>query len=612
METRANYALIGAFTLAVLVAGFAFVYWFSGGDKHSMRKSYRIVFNGSVSGLSRGSEVLFNGLRVGEVREIDLMQEDPSRVAAIVDVNNRTPVKTDTRARLEVTGLTGVASIALSGGSAIAKPLEAEANGERPIIYAEPSTLQNLLESIQKLASKSDSVLDRADQLLAQNGGTIHETIQNVQTFSKSLADNSGGVSQFLASMGDVGRAIGPLAQRLDGLSSDLDVLVKSIDPAKVRSIVANADRLVADSDKLIADSSASVATTLKNVQSFSQALADNSQGVNRFLASMSDVGKAVGPLVQKLDRLSTDIDTVVKAVEPERVQSILANTDKLIANGNKLLSTSSEPLSASIRNFEGFSKMLADNSPQVDQFLRSVAEASKSLPSLTQRLDQVSVHVEGIVKSVDPEKIKTIVANANTFSAALAKSDQNITALLSDGAILAKHLNETAGHLDGLITGASNIAHAIDPAKVSVTLDNLTDFSAALGQNRGNIERILNDTSSLAGKLNHDADKIDSLLTEAQNFLGQGGNNKGGVFTDVAEAARSIKKLADNLDQRTKEITAGFNRLTGPTAREYDALAGDARRSLNELNRTVRSIQQNPQQFIFGSRPAIPEYTPQ
>jgi phospholipid/cholesterol/gamma-HCH transport system substrate-binding protein len=51
---------------------------------------------------------------------------------------------------------------------------------------------------------------------------------------------------------------------------------------------------------------------------------------------------------------------------------------------------------------------------------------------------------------------------------------------------------------------------------------------------------------------------------------------------------------------------------LTGPTAREYDALAGDARRSLNELNRTVRSIQQNPQQFIFGSRPAIPEYTPQ
>jgi phospholipid/cholesterol/gamma-HCH transport system substrate-binding protein len=612
METRANYALIGAFTLAVLVAAFAFVYWFSGGDKHSARKSYRIVFNGSVSGLSRGSEVLFNGLRVGEVSEIDLMQEDPSRVAAIVDVNNRTPVKTDTRARLEVTGLTGVSSIALSGGSATAKPLEAAANGERPVIYAEPSTLQNLLESIQKLASKSDSVLDRADQLLAQNGGAIHDTIENVQTFSKALADNSGGVSQFLASMGEVGRAIGPLAQRLNGLSSDVDDLVKAIDPGKIRSIVANADRLVADSDKLIVDNSASVATTLKNVQSFSQALADNSQGVNRFLASMSDVGKAVGPLVQKLDRLSTDIDTVVRAVEPERVQSILANTDKLIANGNKLLATASEPLSASIRNFEGFSKTLADSSPLVDQFLRSIAEASKSLPSLMQRLDQVSGNVEGIVKSVDPEKIRTIVANASTFSAALAKSDQNITALLSDGAILAKHLNETAGHLDGLITGAANIAQAVDPAKVSLTLDNITNFSAALGQNRGNIDRILNDTASLAAKLNHDADKIDSLLNEAQSFLGQGGDNKGGVFTDVAEAARSIKKLADHLDQRTKEITAGFNRLTGPTAREYDALAGDARRSLNELNRTVRSIQQNPQQFIFGSKPAIPEYTPQ
>jgi phospholipid/cholesterol/gamma-HCH transport system substrate-binding protein len=610
METRANYALIGAFTLAVVAAAFAFVYWFSGGDKHSMRKSYRIVFNGSVSGLSRGSQVLFNGLRVGEVSEIDLMQEDPSRVAAIVDVNNRTPVKTDTRARLEFQGLTGVASIALSGGSATALPLEAP-DGERPVIYAEPSEFQNLLENVQRLATKSDTILDRVDNLLAQNSDAISGTIKNIQTFSNALATNSDGINQFLASMGDVGRAIGPLAQKLNGLSSDIDAIVKSVDPAKIRSIVSNTDRLIADGDKLITDNSASVTIALKNVQGFTQALADNTQGVNRFLASMGDVGKAVGPLVQKLDGLSSDIDAVVKSVEPQRVRSILANADTLVANSNKLIASSGDSLNASIKNIEGFSKTLADNSPEVSQFLKSMADVGKGLPPLIQRLDHVSSNVEGIVKAVEPDQIRGIIANANAFSETLARNDPNVTALLSDGAGLAKRLNDTVSHLDGLIEGASGVAQAIDTQKIAQTVTNISDFSSALGQNRGNLDRILNDTAALAEKLNHSADKIDGLLTNAQNFIGEGGDNKG-MFTDVAEAARSIKKLADNLDQRTKEITAGLNRLTGPTAREYDALAGDARRSLNELNRTVRSIQQNPQQFIFGGKSAIPEYTPQ
>ena len=58
METKANYALIGAFTLSVIAAAFGFVLWFSGGDKQANRAAYRIVFSSSVSGLSRGVVVV--------------------------------------------------------------------------------------------------------------------------------------------------------------------------------------------------------------------------------------------------------------------------------------------------------------------------------------------------------------------------------------------------------------------------------------------------------------------------------------------------------------------------------------------------------------------------
>src|SRR5579885_1713917 len=108
METRANYALIGLFTLAVIASAFGFVLWFSGAEKPGGgRNPYKVVFPGSVSGLSVGGWVLFNGVRVGEVTKIDIMPQDPSRVYAMIAINSDTPVRSDTKARLEYTGLTG-------------------------------------------------------------------------------------------------------------------------------------------------------------------------------------------------------------------------------------------------------------------------------------------------------------------------------------------------------------------------------------------------------------------------------------------------------------------------------------------------------------------------
>ena len=69
------------------------------------------------------------------------------------------------------------------------------------------------------------------------------------------------------------------------------------------------------------------------------------------------------------------------------------------------------------------------------------------------------------------------------------------------------------------------------------------------------------------------------------------------------------LKRLADNLDARTKELSAGLSRFTGSGLRQYEALATDARRTLDDMNRTLRSLEKNPQQLLFGRKPAAPEY---
>ena len=47
-----------------------------------------------------------DGLRVGEVTSIDIMPSDPGKVVATIEVDRKTPMKTDTKARLESLGAT--------------------------------------------------------------------------------------------------------------------------------------------------------------------------------------------------------------------------------------------------------------------------------------------------------------------------------------------------------------------------------------------------------------------------------------------------------------------------------------------------------------------------
>ena len=118
METRARYALIGLFMLAVILASFGFVYWLENKGGFSQREVYRIKFEGSVSGLLVGSTVLFNGIKVGEVTGLGLNPNAPQEVIATIAVDRGTPVRTDTQVGLETQGLTGGAAVTLRGGSA--------------------------------------------------------------------------------------------------------------------------------------------------------------------------------------------------------------------------------------------------------------------------------------------------------------------------------------------------------------------------------------------------------------------------------------------------------------------------------------------------------------
>ena len=186
MERKAHYALIGLFTFAVVAGAFGFVFWLHHSSGKKQAVAYRVIFDSTVSGLHVGGNVLFNGIRVGEVTKLTLDPEKPSQVIAMLAVNKATPIRSDTKVGLEFQGLTGVAAVSLKGVSATTPLIERE-EGEPPTLKADPSASQDMMQAAR-------DVLNRAEEVIAANQEAIRQAVKDIATFSASLARNSDNV----------------------------------------------------------------------------------------------------------------------------------------------------------------------------------------------------------------------------------------------------------------------------------------------------------------------------------------------------------------------------------------------------------------------------------
>jgi phospholipid/cholesterol/gamma-HCH transport system substrate-binding protein len=226
METRANYVVIGLFTLAVIAGAFGFVYWFSRTGDGGERVTYRVVFDGAVSGLRTGGWVLFNGIKVGEVSDLRLNPQNPRQVVATIVVDKSVPVRTDTRVGLDFQGLTGIASISVKGGAPDAPALPAE-NGV-PTLMAEPAATQDVTTTIRDVASNAGALVRRVDELLADNRDSLKTTLGNLESFSAALSRNSERLDRIMAGLenftsGDIKSELIDTARSMRTLTDNLD-----------------------------------------------------------------------------------------------------------------------------------------------------------------------------------------------------------------------------------------------------------------------------------------------------------------------------------------------------------------------------------------------------
>lgn len=233
METRANYVLIGSFTLAVIAAAIGFVLWFQSLHTTKQRSPLRVVFEGPAAGLRNGGSVNFNGIRVGEVVSVKL--DNPRRVVALAMIENNAPIRKDTLVGLEFQGLTGVAAISLKGGDEAAAPPPLDQDGI-PTLTADPNKLQDVTEAIR-------GTLQNINKIVADNQESVKNSLKNLETFTNSLARNSEKIDAVMAKVDGV-------MLKADSLMLGLNTLAGGKDGGELFQAVKSIRELADDFDK--------------------------------------------------------------------------------------------------------------------------------------------------------------------------------------------------------------------------------------------------------------------------------------------------------------------------------------------------------------------------
>ena len=288
METRAHYVLVGAFVLMAIAGAMLAILWFSQTQREF--DEYEVIFRERVSGLTVGAQVSFNGIQKGEVMELNIDPDDPSVVRALVRVGKDTPVKTDTKAELELVGFTGLAIIQFVGGSPD-QPLLKDTVRGTPEIEADTAGLSQIFEGSNDLITAAKKLLND------DNIESFSSILENLDVFVGAFAEEEESIGSTLRNLATITEDLAAMTDKLDAIAANLDALLGDDAPAALKETEAT----VREARALIEDLRAVVEENREPLTAFTD------QGLAQFGPTLSEARRMFKTLDQVLREIDRD-----------------------------------------------------------------------------------------------------------------------------------------------------------------------------------------------------------------------------------------------------------------------------------------------------------------
>lgn len=408
METKANYALVGFFTLLVVLAAFGFVYWMAQYGRGGPTAELAIRIPGSANGLSVGSAVRFNGIAVGSVRSLQIDPDDPRYSIAFTEVQTTAPVYPSTKAVLEVQGLTGAAYIEMSGGNKGEENLlkKAEETGRPAVLIADQSSVTNLLATADKILQRADDAIGQIQGFVTDAREPLTQTIRHAETFTAALSENAGAIDEFLQSLSSLSGTFNTVSERLDSTLSAVDSLIRAVDAQKVNNILSNAEKVSGD----VANATGQLGNIMTEVR-------DAATGFNRASADAQVVLKRA--------------DSLLAAVDPDQVNRAVSDITAASADARGAIASARDVVDG-----------VAGKRDEINQAIENFTELAQKLNQASNRVDGILAKVDGMVSGADDQglfaeaqkTLQSIRATADNLNSRIGPIADNLTRFSGTG----------------------------------------------------------------------------------------------------------------------------------------------------------------------------------
>lgn len=568
METKANYALIGAFALAGLLGVLGFFTAFGTLQLSRETAIYEARFD-TVSGLSRAAEVRFAGLTVGRVQDVMLSPDGDGTALVILEVERSTPVRADSVARLDSSGITGVSFVAILPGTPDAPLVNDSA---QPVaLRSGRSTMQSLSEGAPQVLEETLRVLEQVNRLLGdENQARVSAILENVERSS-----------------GEVTRALDNFAGFTDTIAAATDTFTEFSE--NLAPILLQAEKTI-ESLQFAIDEAALVATQAHIAFEAGTKAIEN---VDDFVTS--DLRDLVADLRQTSDAVQEEL-----AALSRDAQTLFAEFTRTGA--------------AATQRLEALDPAIAQLEPVLSRSQTTLAA-----------LEQMSISVEALVSgdgaALVAEAREMVQSVRDTTRVIADVTEQDLPVIVADIRAATSDIRSVVAQVGADLSAASGRIDALSDAGLQ-TLDQVTETFANANTTLGAINRALSvgeRTLEAAERTFAGADRVINeeialITADLRDVLGRLGRAVDSVADDIPSVTADLRRTADSAAKAFDDLGRIIRDSAGPV-REFTSaglpnitqLARETRGLISNLDSLTRQLERDPTRFLLNRQ--TPEF---
>lgn len=564
METRANYVLIGAFTILGFIGLIAFSLWFARVELDRQFAYYDVKFT-SVSGLARASDVRFAGLPVGQVVEVKLSPDNDGTILVRLEVAQNTPVRAGSVATIESQGVTGVSYVGISAGEVREPLLRDVSDLAIPQIEAGRSMLQSLSEDAPELVNEVLNVVKDLRRLISD------ENVSRVDNILANLDRASEGFAQSLDDFTVVAGSISAFAIEI----SNFNVMLEGV-TSKAETLFATADDMLISIKELAEESQTTVATGTKTLEQTTETLAKAETFIEKDLTATTQ---------QLVDGIAETRAEIAQLGEEARA---------MVAEFKK----TGEIASTRLMEAEATIKATDAVIVQLNETLISMDKASISFDDLvTQDGAEMVAEARAALAPISRAAQEDLPAMVADIRAATATANQVMTEV-------GTALTSASGKADGLMDDASASLAAVTESftRANTTLDAINSALAvgertlvAAEKTFDGADRVINeDVSAIVTDLRRTIDGLDAAIAGVSDAIP-------GVTADLQAASNAARETFERVSAVVAASDPPIRDFTTAALPQFTRLARETRDLISNLEQLTKQIQRDPARFFLG-----------